>query len=268
MITALSVNDSRVTGRLGNQLFVIAAAVALAKRHNDDVFFPEWNYLPYFEHSLPVSNQLQPSQFQDYIEPHFHFTSIPYHPFLNLKGYFQSEKYFSDQQNAIRTLFTPHYSLRQALSKRYESRLEKSISLHIRRGDYIALKGHHPPLPLSYYTEALEQCDKEASIFIFSDDIPWCRKAFHHLGEKALFIENQPDIADMFLMSMCTQHIIANSSFSWWGAWLNSNLTKKVIAPAPWFGPKKDLQTHDLIPESWTLLPWTHEKKSWWKIAW
>ena len=87
---------------------------------------------------------------------------------------------------------------------------------------------------------------------VFSDDLDWCKETF--LGNRFTFISGNRDYQDLFLMSMCKNNIIANSSFSWWGAWLNTNLNKKVIAPKKWFGPQLSLSSDDIYPNTWEII--------------
>jgi hypothetical protein len=109
-------------------------------------------------------------------------------------------------------------------------------------------------LPMDYYEQAVKKFNKKSVFVVFSDDIEWCKKQefFKTLGN-VVFVKDM-DYNEMYLMSLCKHNIIANSSFSWWGAYLNMNRRKKVIAPMQWFGPKgpKDLQ--DLRPDSWITL--------------
>ena len=100
--------------------------------------------------------------------------------------------------------------------------------------------------------KAVKQMPKDSVFVIFSDDIPWCKANFPDIPEKFVFIEGNSDHEDLLLMSLCNNVIIANSTFSWFAAWLNNNANKKVIAPAKWFGDAyAHYDTTDLIPESW-----------------
>ena len=92
----------------------------------------------------------------------------------------------------------------------------------------------------------------DITYLIFSNDIEWCKKNF--IGNQFIFIEGEKDYIDLWLMSLCKNNIIANSSFSWWGAWLNTNSDKKVITPKNWFGPAINHSTQDLIPEKWFMI--------------
>ena len=129
----------------------------------------------------------------------------------------------------------------------------ETCSIHVRRGDYLGLNGHHPVCDLEYYNKSINLFDKNTKFLVFSDDIKWCQENFK--GENFIFISGNRDFIDIWLMSLCQNNIIANSTFSWWGAWLNQNINKKVIAPSKWFGPLKiNHNTQDLIPEAWEII--------------
>jgi hypothetical protein len=105
---------------------------------------------------------------------------------------------------------------------------------------------------MDYYRNAIAEFSDDTRFLVFSDDIQWCKENFK--GDNFHFIEGEKDYVDLYLMSLCNNNIIANSSFSWWGAWLNNTPNKKVIAPKQWFGKAKQLNTKDLIPETWIIL--------------
>ncbi|MDB5255060.1 MAG: hypothetical protein JWL92_436 [Candidatus Nomurabacteria bacterium] len=176
-----------------------------------------------------------------------------------LSGYWQSEKYFNEIEGVIRKDF----SLKVPLSEKAQYVLgliesKPSISLHVRRGDYVSDKNAHDILglsPISYYEAAIAvMLEKEprASFFVFSDDIEWCKNNLT-INAEHVFVEDMPGYEHMTLMSKCKHNIIANSSFSWWGAWLNSNANKIVIAPKKWYN-NKAFNNDDLIPDHWITL--------------
>jgi hypothetical protein len=136
----------------------------------------------------------------------------------------------------------------------------ESVSLHIRRGDFVSNRKTneiHGVLPLEYYYEAIRLITNQVrnpEFFIFSDDIPWVRENLL-VPKKVNFVEHPTsnrDYEDLILMSNCKHHIIANSSFSWWGAWLSQNPVKRVIAPREWY--RIVIDTRDLLPEEWIKL--------------
>lgn len=173
-----------------------------------------------------------------------------------LSGYWQSEKFFSNISNEICDLYG---FLKTSKSSQFDEQIisSESVSVHIRRGDYVNNSVHGNVCSTNYYTRAIEYViDKlnHPKFFVFSDDISWCRENLHLRG--AIYVdENQGSNSylDMRLMSMCKHNIIANSSFSWWGAYLNSYRSKTVVAPDRWFSIG-GCDTGDLIPESWVKL--------------
>ncbi|NMR33817.1 alpha-1,2-fucosyltransferase [Chryseobacterium aquaticum] len=178
---------------------------------------------------------------------------------IYLKGYFQTEKYFLRFEDEIRKDFEIISPLkRETLDMLKIIEAENSISLHIRRGDYISnpnANAVHGTCNLDYYYNAIEiikEKTKDPVFFIFSDDIYWAKENLKI--ENTMYFVDFNDAStnyeDIKLMSACKHNIIANSSFSWWGAWLNRNKNKTVIAPSKWFNTDM-LNSKDIIPESW-----------------
>jgi len=197
------------------------------------------------------------------VEPHFqHWTGISGVPKdAYLIGYWQSEKYFKPIEKIIRVDFTfkqPMLDMNQRIAQEIDQ--SNAISLHVRRGDYVQNSNTlatHGVCSLDYYQAAIQYIAERVvrpNFFVFSDDIAWvkdnlkiyftCRYVDHNQGTESY--------NDMRLMSLCQHHIIANSSFSWWGAWLNPNQEKIVIAPKKWFANGNDVC--DLISEDWVTL--------------
>jgi len=178
-----------------------------------------------------------------------------------LRGYWQSEKYFIDIADILRQdlmLKSPSSRLNLELAKKIQSSL--SVSLHVRRGDYahdLATHQTHGLLPLDYYRAAINyilRLFSDASFFLFSDDIPWIKENLKIDAPHCYVDHNTPqtDFEDLRLMSLCKHQIIANSSFSWWGAWLCQNPEKVVVAPRQWY--RIEIDTRDLVPEDWIRL--------------
>lgn len=196
----------------------------------------------------------------DYSEPHFHydpnFLVTPDNSYLD--GYWQSEKYFVCVSANIREEFSVRNSL-EGLNLELAKRIgiTESVSIHVRRGDYIAnpvTASFHGTCSLEYYGRAIEliyERLKHPQFFVFSDDPSWVQ-ANLVVPLPATFITHNASSGheDLRLMSLCKHHIIANSSFSWWGAWLNYNPEKIVVSPSRWF-MNPDTDTSDLLPESW-----------------
>lgn len=163
-----------------------------------------------------------------------------------LDGYWQSEKYFHEHRNEIHKLLD--FGLDDKFS---DLDFTNSCSIHVRRTDYLHSPKYHTNLGLNYYRKALEKINPSGTIYVLSDDIEWCKNTFKN--NNLLFIENNRDIEDLKLMSLCSDNIIANSSFSWWGAWLNKNPKKRIIAPGQWFG-EEGPGSADIIPKTWDTL--------------
>ena len=185
------------------------------------------------------------------------FLTIPDDSYLD--GYWGSEKYFKDIENIIRKDFT-FKDKPDEVNQQMISRIKNcdSVSIHIRRGDYVNDKRtnqFHGVCDLKYYLKAIALIAKKVKnpqFFVFSDDPQWAKQNLI-LKFSCIYVDHntgKKDYEDMRLMSYCQHNIIANSSFSWWGAWLNTNKDKIVIAPKKWFNDKS-INTKDLIPNSW-----------------
>ncbi|AKF24141.1 hypothetical protein YH65_01015 [Sulfurovum lithotrophicum] len=178
------------------------------------------------------------------------------------QGYWQSEKYFLDYRDALLKEFLLKDGLHQE-SRAYEKKINQSVSvsLHIRRGDYVSnahTNSVHGTCSLEYYKGAvryLQSNSHPTHFFIFSDDLDWAKENLNFI-ENITFVsldKDTPDHEEMYLMSQCKHNIIANSSFSWWGAWLNQNEDKIVVAPKKWFNDTT-INTNDLVPKEWIRL--------------
>jgi hypothetical protein len=199
-----------------------------------------------------------------YRESHFQFD--PAVPELQapvyLDGYWQSERYFSDIAGVLRQEFSAKASsdpANEALAAGIDA--VNAVSLHVRRGDYVsdpATNRFHGICSPDYYQRAVDYISARAGVphlFVFSDDQQWSRANLHFAVPMTFVGANPPDCGhrDMQLMARCRHHIIANSSFSWWGAWLNPLRERIVVAPRQWFCVS-DNDTRDLIPPNWVRL--------------
>lgn len=178
-----------------------------------------------------------------------------------LIGYFQSEKYFHKYRSELLKVFKFRLPLSgESLNLSKDIKKENAVSIHIRRGDYVnnaQVNSVHGVCSIEYYLEAVKLITERVSdpfFYVFSDDIDWVKENLF-LEHKTVFVSHNTgtnSYQDMELMSYCKHNIIANSSFSWWGAWLNENPGKTVIAPQKWFfDPDTNALTADLIPAEW-----------------
>ena len=258
-------------GQLGNQMFQYASLKGIAAKHNYRTIIPSHNEVivdalgnklrielfdafdipmgPMDVGYIPHDRNLQ--------EPHYHFSQelldrCPDN--VSLVGYFQSEKYFKHIEEDIRKLFAPKsHDLRSYESIKHF--LNNPIALHIRRGDFLINSVHHHNLSMKYYEEALKEFDESRQVVIFSDDTDWCKEQPLFDDDRFLVCESAGPYADLCIMSKCSDFIIANSTFSWWGAWLSDNEDKLVIYPDKWFGPNNiDKSTADLFPPEWRMI--------------
>jgi hypothetical protein len=262
-------------GGLGNMMFQIAAVKAISLQKNTDYSFPNLkNHIDYLSNETQYNPQV--NYCAEYLDLPFLKNSKTQHPFLPLQtisfpfhyediqihftsvildGFFQSEKYFSKYKDEILEMFSPNETILDVLNSKYSELLKyKTTSIHVRRGDYVKHSEYHFVQQMDYFNKSIQMLDDDTEKFvIFSDDLEWCKE--HFKGDKFVFIENEKDYYEMYLMSLCRNNIISNSSFSWWGAWLNKNKDKVVVGPRNWFGSAlQSLKTDDIIPDNWIKL--------------
>jgi len=248
-------------GRLGNMLFGISAIYGTATKLNLTPKIPIWKYAKYFEKQF---NFCDDEVTHVYDEPVFHYTPVNLEDAVkvkdgplvyDLRGYFQSPKYWEGHEQQIKELFTLTEGWKSRVHHLWwvlfqnEPNVQDICSVNIRRGDYVN-NNFYTDLTSTFYYEAAMSTLKADKYLIFSDDIEFAKELLKHRKD-CIFVEGNSNIEDLFLMTLCEHNIIANSSFSFWGAYLNSNLSKKVIAPKQWFGEKVNFNTNDLIPEAW-----------------
>lgn len=240
MITA------NLIGGLSNQMFQIATCFALAADNYDQCSFPfdaevggQGNKTRTYINNIfrNISERTTCKSGYVYREESLDYKPIPYKQGMTIQGYFPSEKYFDHRKEEIYNLFVCTEIIEE-LQNKYTGFLKNSVSVHIRRGDYVLSPTFLPPQKIEYYESGLKIIDvkKEINnIIVFSDDMQWCYDNF--CDERVTFI-HQEDYVDLYLMSLCENNIISNSGFSWWASYLNRNTDKIVIAPSVWFEDK------------------------------
>jgi len=252
-----------LAGGLGNQMFEIAAAASLAKDNNTLlVVNNEEHCLPnqgrnvntyrnnifskiLFDSTLVSENIL--------VKGTPDFSPIPYQPNQKLHGHYQSYKYFENNKKYIRELFINKDIINELKDKYFQ--IDNSTAIQIRRGDYYKFPNHHPQLPISYFQKAVEYVKPSWKIYIFSDDINWCKSNLN-LNCNVEYIQDE-DYNELYLISMCKNIIISNSSFGWWAAYLHQNPNANIIVPSIWFGKliiEKGFIYDELIPKNWTII--------------
>ena len=272
-------------GRLGNQMFEYAALRGIAAKHGYNWCIPPSDRKGIENYSLHECFRLAPDRNEGVLEniqyvqePFFQFSE---HLFeicpdnVSLLGFFQSWKYFKNVEDLIRYDFTFFEEITKPCEEMIESIDGEPIMLHVRRGDpnltdsrgfkwsYTQCGSMHPVQPLEYYEKALTHFDEDQPVIVFSDSPEWVKEQKIFDGDRFYISEPKEKYADgsylpytdLCLMSLCSHAIIANSSLSWWGAWLQKNPNKKVIAPKMWFGPAyADKDTKDLYCPDWILI--------------
>ncbi len=251
--------QNKDTGRLGNKLFQAASTIGIATRNNMGYLFPECDYYNYLNGTIPTAD-IQKLDSVEITEEGFHYSeiNIPDRELnYNLNGYFQSVKYWEHCEDNIKKYFQPNFFIKSQVRQKYGQILENydTVSIHVRRGDYIDLSHFHVNLSMDYYLNAMKTVfnKREYKFLIFSDDIEWCKKQTWN-SHDILFIEGNSEIIDFHLMSSCTHNIIANSSFSWWAQYLNKNEDKMVVAPKEWFTKNVGHDTKDLYLPNWIVI--------------
>lgn len=272
---------ARLHGRLGNQMFQYAAACGLAKRLSvpftidprraiykgegvlTRVFDLDWAEqvkLPPAQHERPVSYylwrglRLSPKIYRENaLGFNEAFKTLPDDTYLH--GYWQSERYFENAAEDLRNAFEFRHPMSpQNAEMAAQIASGPSISLHVRRGDFVDL-GAHVCCDQTYYDKALAAVTKgsaDPTVYVFSDDPQWAKDHLPLPFKKVVVDFNGPetDYEDMRLMSHCEHNILANSSFSWWAAWLNPNPHKRVAGPEQWFSNAQQTNP-DILPDRW-----------------
>ena len=283
----VSFNGLGNEGRLGNQMFQYAFIRGMSKRYGYDFIIPDANANRFDNYGLFDCFELEGCKTGEGSYPTLECRDTAFNQkFLdectdntNYSGVFQTEKYFANATEELRKDFTFHKEILDPCQE-FIDNVGDVIFLHVRRGNsnlvgkrgekwsYQLLQDYHPLMKKEYYLEALSHFDESKKVIVLSDTIDWCKEQDWLQDDRFLFSDSSYEIfddgasvpyIDLCLMSLCSGGIIANSSMSWWGAWLQND-RGKVVAPHPWYGEKAynygnaELCDADLIPERWTKL--------------
>ena len=255
-------------GQLGNQMFQYATVLGVADKVGAEACIPH-------HHEVLVDNlgnnlrielfdafKIKPEKTgfiitdRNYQEADFTFdeeifTLDSQHDHC-LVGFFQTYKYFDHIKDRIKEEFTFHEEVKEECSPIVEQ-FTSPVGLHIRRGDYLINSGNHHNLSDRYYEAALKEFDEDRQVIIFTDDPKWVLENPLFESDRFIVSEGNGPYHDLYMMTQCSDFIISNSTFSWWGAYLADK--GKVVAPATWFGPNNaHKSTRDLYPEHWKIL--------------
>jgi len=283
----LAFNHLGQLGRLGNQMFQYASLRGIAANNDYSWMVPSddtqhrdnYGLFETFEMTHVEESNLGISNFVNVTETNHNFDEALFNTKddVNIDAYLQTEKYFSHIANEIREDFTFREDYLTPCMEYVNSLDRPPIFLHVRQSDNIGREEYHPILPISFFEDALKEFPEDTPCFVFTDDLEWCKSQEFFKQDRFMFNDNPeryqyqtidgtgkmqntllPQV-DLCLMSLCSGAIIANSSFSWWGAWLQKG-RGKVVAPNPekWFGTAMShLDTSQLVPAYWETLDWS-----------
>ncbi|MCE5316808.1 MAG: alpha-1,2-fucosyltransferase [Parachlamydia sp.] len=245
-------------GQLGNQMFEVAAASAIAWDHDMIACFPQLN--PAHDHYKHIFFRCciekpcsEPAFY--WAEPSFAYHPIPFHPNMMLSGYFQCEKYFLRHRERILELFAPRENDLTYIQDKYGDLLKhpQTVGVQLRWYWDDPDGSRYNQYGRDYFVQAMELFPQDA-LFIVSSNNVWFAKECIPQRENVVFLENESDYIDLFILSLCKHNIISNSTFGWWGAWLNRNPDKWIVCPKVWVNPNWDLPTQDVCPDEWVKL--------------
>jgi len=262
-----------IFGGLGNQLFQIFTLLSYSIVHNNKFYFKEniiygnrkiiyWdNIFCYLQKYILI--------YEDHVcinENSYTYTYLPkFSDNINIKfsGYFQSYKYFYNNYDEIYKIINLD-KIKQDIINKYKINYENLVSLHFRIGDYITLQDHHPILDINYYINSINKLIEDTGIDNWSIKYFFEEKDYNDVFDKIIILKKifiyidfisvdtkMSDWEQLIIMSLCKHNIIANSTYSWWGAYLNNNKDKRIYYPSIWFGPSQNKDTRDLFPEIW-----------------
>jgi len=254
---------ARILGQLGNNLFQVATASALAWDNNAEPCFPDFfpTSVVYQHVFFRFKNKLPnvPITFE-WNEPSPTYRAISYQPNMLMSGYFQSEKYFVRHRDRLLESLAPHPDDLAYMRKKYQQLLDhpNTVGIQIRyyKWEFPATDSAYPQYGKDYLEKTMSLFP-ESSLFVVScNNLDFARKSIPHWAKNVIFIENEPHYIDFYLLSYCKHNIITNSTFGWWAAWLNQNPNKIIVRPTKWTGY---LDGSEACPKEWLSIDAKHE---------
>jgi hypothetical protein len=251
---------SHLMGGLGNQMFQIANTLSQGYKNNKDCFFIKKSETPGNGNQPTnyINNIFRNINFKDYLDFDVFISEkswndanivIPNDKSIKFYGYFQSSKNFLGYDEEIKKVFSPDIISLQKINSLYpDLEMENTVSIHIRRGDYLTIKNILPVIDKSYIDYCLKQIDKIDKIFVFSTDKVWVESNLNY--PNMVVVDNLKDFEELWMISLCKYNIMSNSTFSWWGSYLNTQ-PKKIFCPSIWFGPDGPNPYYNIFEKNW-----------------
>ena len=252
---------SFLMGGLGNQMFQISKALSEGLDNNIEVVFKPTSFVPM--HGNQPTNYLNNifrnikfGEITDTLDRvselswSYYDINLLYYKSVEFYGYFQSSKNFINNRQKIIDVFSPNDEFIEKIKNLYPNIMYKnSVSIHVRRGDYLLISEILPTIDKTYIDESLSRLGSYNNIFIFSNDKQWVEQNLNY--ENSIVVTGLEDYEELWAISLCNHNIMSNSSFSWWGSYLNKNKDKRIFVPSLWFGPKGEKNFDDVYEPEW-----------------
>lgn len=250
-------------GGLGNQMFQAAHVLCQGLKHNRPVYLRpnSWTPMQGKQTNEYVNNIFRNFTFVENLENFkvigegpWEFSEVnPFEESTIFEGYFQSHKNFLGYDQEVQNTFSIDEKTQEYLQNKYPEILNPgTVSIHVRKGDYLQNPEIHPTVGVSYIEKSLEIINDYSHIFVFSDDKEWVSNNLMY--NKMTIVNEDRDYNELWLMSLCENNVISNSTFSWWGSFLNKNKNKQVCAPSIWFGHRGPQNYKDIYYPSWNVI--------------
>jgi len=255
---------SYLMGGLGNQMFQISKSLSESKNLNCD-YCIKLDSETNMEGRKPIhykDNIFKNIKFCDFLpeririqEKSFNFAddNIDFSNSIEFYGYYQSSKNFKGYSRLIKKTFSPPKEFIEKIKYEYPNIFDKnSVSIHVRRGDYLTISDVLPVIDKTYIDKSLKSLKEYSKIFIFSNDKEWVKNNLNY--KDSVVVSGLYDYEELWAISLCNHNIMSNSSFSWWGSYLNKNKNKKVFVPSIWFGPNGEKEYDDIYESDWVKI--------------